>query len=113
MTPLADLQTMFDNMRSQTTWNVDGSLLWGYFFFDPGPDKLRTLAAELEKSSYVLANLYLSDDESTHILHVEKIEMHSPQTLFARNEALQNLATQFGVASYDGMDVGPVDAANF
>jgi hypothetical protein len=113
MTPLSDLETMFDNMRSQTSWNVDGDLLWGYFFFDPSPTKLEILAQVLEKSQYNIANLYPSDDETTHVLHMEKIETHSPQTLFARNDELQQLATQFSVASYDGMDVGPVGAAEY
>lgn len=109
MTPLSDLETMFDNMRSQTSWNVDGNLLWGYFFFDPSPAKLQALAAVLEQSNYKIANLYPSDDETTHVLHLEKIETHSPQSLFVRNDELQQLAAQHGVASYDGMDVGPID----
>ncbi len=109
MTPLSDLQTMFDNMRSQASWNVDGDLLWGYFFFDPSPAKLQALAEVLEKSQYTTANLYPSDDETTHVLHMEKIETHSPQSLFERNEALQQLALAHNVASYDGMDVGPPD----
>lgn len=109
MTPLSDLETMFDNMRSQTSWNVDDNLLWGYFFFDPSPAKLQALAAVLEQSNYKIANLYPSDDETTHVLHLEKIETHSPQSLFVRNDELQQLAAQHGVASYDGMDVGPID----
>jgi Regulator of ribonuclease activity B len=109
MTPLADLETMFDNMRSQTSWDVGGDLLWGYFFFDFSPAKLQRLADVLEKSNYKLANLYQSDDETTHVLHMEKIETHSPQSLFTRNEELQQLALAHKVASYDGMDVGPLN----
>ncbi len=100
---------MFDNMRSQTSWNVEGDLLWGYFFFDPSPAKLKVLAHALEKTGYKFANLYPSDDETTHVLHMEKIETHSPQSLFARNEELQQLALAHKVASYDGMDVGPLN----
>jgi hypothetical protein len=109
MTPLADLETMFDNMRSQTDWNVEGDLLWGYFFFDPSPAKLQVLADALEKIGYTIANLYPSDDKTTHVLHMEKIETHSPQSLFTRNEELQRVALAHTVASYDGMDVGPLN----
>jgi hypothetical protein len=42
------------------------------------------------------------------VLHVERIEAHSPQTLLARNEMLYDLANQLELNSYDGMDVGPV-----
>jgi hypothetical protein len=109
MTPLADLETMFNNMRSQTAWNVEGDLLWGYFFFDPSPAKLKVLAQVLEKTGYKFANLYPSDDKTTHVLHMEKIETHSPQSLFTRNEELQRVALAHTVASYDGMDVGPLN----
>jgi hypothetical protein len=41
-------------------------------------------------------------------LYAYALLTHSPQTLFARNEALSEVAKQFGLGSYDGMDVGPV-----
>ena len=30
--PLEAIEAMFANMRHQTQWNVDGPLLWEYFF---------------------------------------------------------------------------------
>jgi hypothetical protein len=42
-------------------------------------------------------------------LHVERVEAHTPQTLFARNAEFYLLADEFEVESYDGMDVGPVE----
>jgi hypothetical protein len=107
ITPQA-LGEMFGNMRAKTKWNIDGDLLWGYFFFDRRQEKLRLLGQELQKSGYRLVNLYPSDDRSTYVLHVEKIEHHTPQTLHARNQEFYRLAEQNGIDSYDGMDVGPV-----
>jgi hypothetical protein len=107
ITPQA-LEEMFGNMRAKTKWNIDGDLLWGYFFFDRRQEKLRLLGQELQKSGYRLVNLYPSDDRSTYVLHVEKIEHHTPQTLHARNQEFYRLAEQNGIDSYDGMDVGPV-----
>lgn len=36
---LQNLKQMFANMRAQTKWNVDGEMLWGYFFTDSIPEK--------------------------------------------------------------------------
>ena len=109
---LSQMEKMFQNMRAKTKWNVDGDLLWGYFFMDPQPEKLRPLADELSAAGYRVVNLYPSRDGGTHVLHVEKIETHTPQSLHERNTEFYRLAEKFGVASYDGMDVGPAGPPN-
>lgn len=56
----AQLESMFSDMRAKAPWNVDGPLLWGYFFFDPNRDRLQAVANELAKAGYqVLASLRL------------------------------------------------------
>ncbi|MGH9560556.1 MAG: ribonuclease E inhibitor RraB [Terracidiphilus sp.] len=107
MIELAKLEEMFDEMRSQTPWNVDGPLLWGYFFTDPSQDKLEMAAKNLKAQGYRFVRIHKTDDGSTNVLHIERVETHSPQTLFARNEELYRLAHELGLESYDGMDVGP------
>jgi hypothetical protein len=104
---LVQLEDMFQNMREKTKWNVDGDLLWGYFFTDPQPDKLRPLADELTKLGYRYVDLYAARDGKTHVLHVEKGETHTPRSLHERNTEFYRLAERHGIASYDGMDVGP------
>ncbi len=101
---------MFANMRSKSNWNVDGELLWGYFFTDPDPKKLERLVEPLTRSGYLFGSIYETDDKHTHFLHVEKVEKHTPQTLHDRNTELYRLAEEYGLESYDGMDVGPVAA---
>jgi hypothetical protein len=44
------------------------------------------------------------------VLHVEKAEVHSVDSLHARNGELMAFAQENQLASYDGMDVGPVGA---
>ena len=39
---------------------------------------------------------------------MQRVEAHSVDSLFARNEQLYEFATEHGLDSYDGMDVGPV-----
>jgi hypothetical protein len=104
---LVQLEDMFQKMRANTKWNVDGDLLWGYFFTDPQPAKLRPVADELTKLGYRYVDLYPTRDGATHVLHIEKVETHTPQTLHERNMEFYRLADRHGIRSYDGMDVGP------
>ena len=104
---LSQLEAMFSNMRAKAPWNVDGPLLWGYFFLDPSQEKLTSAANELLAAQYRV--LGINEVSGRHIfrLHVEKIEVHSPASLHARNNELYELAAKYKLASYDGMDVGP------
>jgi len=52
MIELAQLEEMFAGMRSQTPWNIDGPMLWGYFFTDASQDNLTTAAALLKAKGY-------------------------------------------------------------
>jgi hypothetical protein len=106
---LEELEHMFANMRAETKWDVDGEMLWGYFFTDPDPKKLERLVQPLTNAGYHFVNIYETDDKSTHFLHVERVEKHTPQTLYARNAEFYRLADEYGLESYDGMDVGPVE----
>jgi hypothetical protein len=107
MIELEKLENMFSEMRVKTKWNVDGPMLWGYFFTDRSAEKLERAATILVAQGYRLVGIREDDDGSTQWLHVERVEIHSPQSLFARNEGLYKLAAELGLDSYDGMDVGP------
>lgn len=109
---LGQLEEMFNKMRANTKWNVDGDLLWGYFFFDPNPEKLQHAADELKASGYRIADITPDAKRQTYRLHVEKIETHSPSSLNSRNQEFYALAEKYNLASYDGMDVGPVPSGS-
>jgi hypothetical protein len=106
--PLSTLEEMFERMRQTPELNVDGHLLWGYFFFNATKEPLAIVAEELMQAGYSIVRLEPADDESCYVLHVERIELHSPRSLYERNIELAGLAQTHGVESYDGMDVGPV-----
>ena len=108
MITLQQMEDMFANMRTKTKWDIDGDMLWGYFFTDRDPKKLERAAEPLVRGGYRLVSIYQTDDKSTYFLHVERIEKHTPQTLQSRNLELYRLAEEFALDSYDGMDVGPV-----
>jgi Regulator of ribonuclease activity B len=105
---LSQLEAMFSNMRAKAPWNVDGVLVWGFFFFDPSREKLKDAANELLAANYRVVTISEVPGRKTFRLHVEKIEVHSPASLHARNNELYELASKYKLASYDGMDVGPV-----
>jgi hypothetical protein len=102
------IEQMFENMKNRSGWNATGDLLWGYFFTDRIPKKLEPLAAHLVELGYRFVSVYETDDRSTHFLHVERVEAHTPASLFKQTAVMNALASKFGVDSYDGMDAGPV-----
>ena len=110
---LDSLNEMFQNIKNETSWNISGPMLWGFFFTHHEPQKLEQAAEELIKQGYKYVDIYLSDKDDPnepdiYWLHVEKVEIHSPKTLDKRNDELYIFANKYALDSYDGMDVGPV-----
>src|SRR5262245_60766680 len=99
---------LFDDARKnpRATWSIDGKCQWGYFFFGLDQQKLQSAGKELEKEGYRLVQVRGAMKAKTgfrYILHVEKVERHSVDTLLARNEQLKAFAAEQGLESYDGM----------
>ena len=72
---------------------------------------LRAAVPELQAEDYEFVDIYPSDknepdDVDMWWLHVQRIEVHTVDSLFARNERLTEFAARHGLDSYDGMDVG-------
>lgn len=110
--PKAQLQQMFDNISANTPWDIHGEMLWGYFFTDSDEARLKSASKLLEQQGYQYVEIFLpAEDEADSeyfILHVEKIEKHTVDSLYQRNAELAAFAKDNGLETYDGMDVGPV-----
>jgi regulator of RNase E activity RraB len=108
----SELDEMFASIRATTDWPIDGDMLWTYFFADTDREKLERASRELEKSGYRVVGIEAptddDDDRETLYLQVERIETHTPETLDRRNTELYALARAFGLATYDGVEVGLV-----
>jgi regulator of RNase E activity RraB len=109
------LTEMFQKLQDNGLSGSD-PLLWGFFFADHDPEKLEVLVPALESRGYKFVDLYEAESEEEfseqlYCLHVEKVEQHNIDTLETRMKELRALAEQYGVESYDGMEVGPVDQA--
>lgn len=103
--PLERIQGMFSQMRNQAKWDTSAPLAWGYFFFDPSQSKLTEISKYLGSTGYKAVELFFNGKNFT--LHVEKIEVHTPESLNQRNIELGALAKKQCIGSYDGFDVGP------
>lgn len=107
------IEDMFAANRARGRWDMDGPLLWGYFFTSDTPEPLEAAAPALAAQGYRLVELYSTEDEDVpelFWLHVERAETHSIDTLDKRNRQFDAFAAKWGLANYDGMDVGPVPA---
>ncbi len=100
------LEAMFSNMRSGSPWNLDGPLLWGYFFTSGDRAALERAGKILGDQGYRFVEIH-KDKKNVWWLHVERVEHHTVDSLDARNAEFYGLAKREGLASYDGMDVGP------
>jgi len=112
MIEIEALESMFDNIRKDAQWDIDGPMLWGYFFTDRSENKLRALIPALEMQGYKFVDLFILEldegQEEYFFLHIEKEEVHSVASLHERNQHLDALAELHQLDSYDGMDVGPL-----
>ncbi len=106
---LQQLQEMFAGLHKETDWNLDGEMLWGYYFVAPNPEVLDSLAKTLGERNFDISEVFESDDEPIFILQAERLEKHTPESLFALNAELEALAAKFEGVEYDGMDVNPAD----
>lgn len=102
--PLEKIQGMFGQMKSQAKWDTSTPLVWGYFFMDPSQSKLSELSNYLGAKGYNMVELFFNGKSFT--LHVEKIEVHTPESLNQRNIDFSALTKQRCIRSYDGFDVG-------
>ena len=104
---LPQLQEMFAGLRGQETgWNIDSELPWGYYFTSTSPESLEKVADALAARKFAVTGIF-EGDEGQFILQSERIEQHTPESLFALNAELNALAGQFPGVEYDGMDVNP------
>jgi hypothetical protein len=61
-----NLQAMFDEMRATTKWNLDGEMLWSYFFTDPTEAKLTSAADALAKMGFTVVGVDEAEFEDEH-----------------------------------------------
>ncbi len=104
---LEQINSVFTKMHEGGV-DTNQPLLYGYFYFDKDPAKLETVKEHLVNEGYTFVRLEPVDD-TQFILHVEKIEVHTPKTLLEREIYLDELAYKYDIELFDGWDVGNPD----
>ena len=111
---LENINEIFNTARTEDGWNMEEEMLYSYFFVGKDVDKLETLGLDLEKQGYDFIDIFELGDEETekptgeYLLHIDKVEIHTPDSLAARNVEFQNLADEYEIESYDGWEFGEV-----
>ena len=111
---LEGIRQIFADAKQQDNWNLEEPMLFSYYFVDEDADKLDELGVKLEEQGYDFIGVFeLGDeepDEATgeYLLHVDREEKHTPETLAERNVELQNLADEHEIETYDGWEFGEV-----
>lgn len=108
------LEEMFAGIQAETPWDVNGNMLWGYFFTGPNKGDLEKIGAELGFIGYHLVEIRECESTSSQgsaewQLHVERVEFQTVDTLLSRNTQFEDLASRYRDIIYDGMDVGPAE----
>jgi len=106
-----EMVELFADMKENAPWDISKPLLWGYFFADKSKAKLELAQLLFKSKGYQIVGIYDSKPEAETPalwwLHIEKVELHTVDTLHARNQELYQFAEEHKIESYDGMDVGP------
>src|SRR4051812_38095296 len=109
---LDGIREIFETARTEDGWNLEEEMLYSYYFVDTDVDKLEKLGLDLERKGYDFIDIFELGDEDTdkptgeYLLHIDKLEIHTPESLAARNVEFQNLANEYEIASYDGWEFG-------
>jgi Regulator of ribonuclease activity B len=111
---LEGINEIFNTARTEDKWNLDEEMLYSYYFVDTDVDKLEKLGLQLENEGYDFIDIFELGDEETdestgeYLLHIDKVETHTPESLAQRNVEFQTLANEHEIASYDGWEFGEV-----
>ena len=111
---LEEIREIFAEAKQEDNWNLDEPHLFTYYFVDADADKLEKLGNHLQSQGYDFIDVFELGDEETeeptgeYLLHIDKEEVHTPESLAERNVEFSKLAEEFGVETYDSWEFGEV-----
>ncbi len=98
---------VFAEMR-KNPWDLNGDLLWGYYFTNSARWPLQVDAWVLKMLGYRTVEIYPAETKGFWWLHVEKVERLTLDRMAGRNVRFAWFARVLGLSTYDGWDVGQV-----
>ncbi len=108
------IRKIFADAKREDNWNLDEEMLYSFYFVDENVDKLEKLGLQLEADGYDFIDIFELGDEETdestgeYLLHIDKAEVHTPESLAQRNAEFQKLADEYEIKTYDGWEFGEV-----
>jgi len=111
---LEGIRQIFADAKREDNWNLDEEMLYSFYFVDESVEKLEKLGLKLEADGYDFIDIFELGDEETeestgeYLLHIDKVEIHTPASLAERNVEFQKLAEEYEIASYDGWEFGEI-----
>ena len=111
---LAGIREIFSDAKTQDNWDLSEEMLFSFYFVDKSVDKLEKLGLKLEADGYDFIDVFELGDEKTdestgeYLLHIDKVETHTPESLAQRNVEFQTLADEYEIETYDGWEFGEV-----
>ncbi len=109
---LEGIRQIFAEAKQEDNWNLEEPMLYSFYFVDESIEKLEKLGLKLEADGYDFIDIFELGDEKTeestgeYLLHIDKVEIHTPESLAQRNIEFQTLANEFELESYDGWEFG-------
>lgn len=108
------IREIFNDAKTEDDWDLSEEMLYSYYFVDESVDKLEKLGLKLEADGYDFVDVFELGDEETdkstgeYLLHIDKVEVHTPESLAERNVEFQKLAQEYELKTYDGWEFGEV-----
>lgn len=112
---LEGIQEIFDEAKREDNWKADEDMLYSYYFVDEDAEKLEKLGDHLESKGYDFIDIFELGDEETeqptgeYLLHIDRVETHTPRSLAERNVEFSKLAEKFEISVYDGWEFGELE----
>lgn len=104
---MKNIDSIFTRMEADGI-NTNQELLFSFYFFDKNKKDLEALGQHLSEQGYRIARLELMPDVK-YLLNVEKVAVHSRESLLKEEVKMVELSVQFDVDDYDGWEVGNAD----
>ena len=108
------IKQIFAAAKNEDKWDLTEDMLYSYYFVDKDVDKLEKLGLYLDGQGYDFIDVFELGDEDTgestgeNLLHIDKVETHTPQSLAERNVEFAKLAEEYEIETYDGWEFGEV-----
>jgi hypothetical protein len=109
---LEDIRKIFDLAITEDGWDMEGEMLYSFFFVGKDPEKLETLGDMLAEGGFDFVDIFELGDEDTEeptgefLLHIDQVGVYTPETLAKQVEAFEELSEKEQLGAFDGWECG-------